>query len=621
MTNPQPSHAVNQPPQPMSSPPPSALSSSVVPPPLSRSALPPERRRSWFARNRLFVLVPLAVVVVAGAVLATVMRRGGREPYAGPTWKVDRQKLQFTIVERGTLESAENSDIVCRVKAGTKGSTIATTIKWIVDDGTQVVKGQKLIELDDSGLYEQLKTQNNTVNQSRSAWISAKENLSIVESQNFSDIESAKVTKNLAEIDLKKFVGVSLGVKLLAVDTREDLQNYLRTAYDSELRGDAGAVEKATSDFLMTLNDIEGRIQIARSDREMNLDRASWSQRMVKKGYYSRSQSDADQARFDSSEINLRKVQGELDIFRKFTMEKNVTELWSKVKEADRAVDRVKTQAKAKVIQGKADLDAKLEVYRQDESKQQEIRDEIAKCLLLSPQDGMVVYYIPEQSRFGGGSQQSTIAQGEPVREGQKLMRIPNLEKMLVNTRVHEAMVTKLKGEVLKPTYFTEKVRGGFLACSTNPYMAMATLFASEELRDDFKERDSIQMYPGQRCMVRVEGYPDKQYRGNIKTVATVASQADFFSSDVRVYQTMISINEMVENLKPGMSAEVTILADEASAPVLVIPIQAVVGNLSMGSKRKCFILDDNKIPQERDIEVGMSNDKLIEVRTGLEEG
>ena len=53
----------------------------------------------------------------------------------------------------------------------------------------------------------------------------------------------------------------------------------------------------------------------------------------------------------------------------------------------------------------------------------------------------MVVYYVPEQARFGGGSQQSIVAQGEPVREGQKLMQIPDLKHMLVNTKVHEALV------------------------------------------------------------------------------------------------------------------------------------------------------------------------------------
>src|SRR5258708_30062325 len=97
------------------------------------------------------------------------------------------------------------------------------------------------------------------------------------------------------------------------------------------------------------------------------------------------------------------------------------------------------------------------------------MEDEIKKCLILAPQDGLVVYYVPEQSRFGSGSQQSIVAQGEPVREGQKLMRIPDLSKMIVNTRVHEAMVSRVKGEACQKTGFTESVQAGPLMCPGPP--------------------------------------------------------------------------------------------------------------------------------------------------------
>ena len=46
--------------------------------------------------------------------------------------------------------------------------------------------------------------------------------------------------------------------------------------------------------------------------------------------------------------------------------------------------------------------------------------------------------------RGGGGSQQSIVAQGEPVREGQKMIQIPDLSRMLVTVRVPEAFVAHL---------------------------------------------------------------------------------------------------------------------------------------------------------------------------------
>lgn len=133
--------------------------------------------------------------------------------------------------------------------------------------------------------------------------------------------------------------------------------------------------------------------------------------------------------------------------------------------------------------------------------------NEIAKCKIYAPQDGMVVYFVPEQARMGGGSQQSIVAQGEPVREGQKLMQIPDLKHMLVNTKVHEAMVGRV--------------------------------------------------HLGQQAFVRIESFPDKLLRGEVEFVANQPAQQDFFAADVKVYTTKVKINPAdIEgmNLKPGMA-------------------------------------------------------------------
>ena len=60
----------------------------------------------------------------------------------------------------------------------------------------------------------------------------------------------------------------------------------------------------------------------------------------------------------------------------------------------------------------------------------------------------MVVYFKNESNRFSSSSNQGLIEQGAQVKEGQKLLRIPNLLRMQVNTKVHEAMVARIKGDV-----------------------------------------------------------------------------------------------------------------------------------------------------------------------------
>ena len=578
--------------------------------------------------RRILPLVVIGLMITAGVaavglIFAFGFRFGLRERYTGPTSLVMREILKVTIVERGTLESAENSDIVVRVKAGSKGSTIASTIKWVIDDGTQVKMGDSIVELDDSGFQESLKTQKNTVNKATSDWIEAKSKVTIAISQNESDIKSAEVLLNLAELDLRKYVGTIPALTIFKIPSRNDLQKYLAKAFDDDVRKELGGSDKLTSEYLQEINDIEGRIEIARSDRETWLDRASWSQRMVKKGFFSLSQADADQSRLASAEISLRKVQGELDIYRKFKLERQSTKLWGDLKEAERALQRTKTQAESKLEQAHADETAKRAIYEQEVARLHDMEKDEKFYKITSPQDGLIVYYVPEQSRFGSGSQQSIVAQGEPVREGQKLIRIPNLNKMLVNARVHEAMVSKVRGDVTRPTAYSDRLRSLFML-GRHDVLAMAVYQeAFDIIRDKFKEKEVTVMLKGQEARIRIAAVPGRIFTGRVRTVASVASQADFLSSDVKVYQTMVSIDDLEEGgrIKPGMSADVTILADETQEPVLVIPIQSVVGNVAMGEKRKCFVIDEAGYADEREIVIGLSNDKLVAVTSGLDEG
>lgn len=586
----------------------------------------PQAKPSVVRRYGLYLsLGALLIIAIVGSVaILYVTRYVMGSPYTGPTFEAKRQKLQVTIVERGTLESSENSDIIVRVKAGAKGSAGASIIKWVVDDGTKVKAGDRIIELDDSGYQDTLKTQRNTVQAKQSDWIQAKQDCEIQDIQNEIDIKTAEVKLIQAELELKNYAGYAAADKMTALENQTALRKYLKGEFEKDVRKESAQFgDKFTCAYLQEVSDLEGKIENARSDRESWLDRAAWSQRMVKKGLYSASQAESDQSRLASMEITLRMAEGSLDIYRKFNLELKVTTKWSDVKEAERNHKKTKKQAAAKTEQKKADEVAKRSIYDQEVDRLREMEKDEKFYKVDSPQDGMVVYYIPEQARFGGGSQQATVAQGEPVREGQKLMRIPNLRKMLVNARVHEAMVSKVKPEKAVPTHFGEILRFTSNFGRTNPYILLAYSAGFEEIRDEFRDAEVNIKYRGQKALIRVDAFPGKQYHGHVKSKATVASQAEFFSSDVKVYQTMVSIDDLEADavLNPGMSAEVTILADETEQPVLIIPIQSVVGNVSKGANRKCFVLDQDGYARERNIVVGLSSDKFVEVVSGVAEG
>lgn len=525
------------------------------------------RKATLFIGAGLFLVGFLGVASFVGL---TYGRTWLRPTHNDVIWyAVKKQPLQVTIVEKGQLEAAKNDDLKCLVKA-TRGNQLSTTIRWVIDDGTQVMADRPeekrsgirgdwvwphhgeipkeahagkpptspelnnpaivkeferikvwsdlLCELDKSGLEDQQLTQMIEVNKAESDVVGAKAQLEIDENQNKIDIDKAELTRDLAKIDLDKYIQCD--------------------------RGNSKA-------------DLEGQLEQAK-------DKSVWSRRMTAKGYVSFSQAEADR-------LALEKIEGSYRALTDFQFLRDLKNLQSLLAQAKLSLNSVEAQAKAKILKSKKDLETKQNVLKQQQEKLKDLEEQIINCRLYAPRDGMVVYYMSEQQRSGFGSQQSVIAQGEPVREGQTLIRIPDLDHMMVNTRVHEAMVDKVK--------------------------------------------------PGMPVEIRVDAFQDRVLKASVRQVATVAMQPDWRASpDVKMYQTMVSIDEPVRNLKPGMNAEVKIFVDTSDKPVLTVPIQAVIGGPELGDKRKIFVKNAAGQPEERDIKVGINNEKEVEIRDGLQE-
>src|SRR5262249_45991485 len=142
-----------------------------------------------------------------------------------------------------------------------------------------------------------------------------------------------------------------------------------------------------------------------------------------------------------------------------------------------------------------------------------------------------------------------------------------------------------------------------------------------DNIRDHFRDKEYYLASPGQKATVVVDAFYTRPLDGHVKNVATVASQQDWMTSDVKVYQTIVGIDESLDGLKPGMSAEVTIHIESTGDKVLALPIQAIIGGAESGKIRKCYVQTEAG-PQERKIKVGLSNDKMAEIREGaFEEG
>lgn len=83
---------------------------------------------------------------------------------AGPklTYTITRADLLVTVVEQGIVESAENTEIKCKVRG-------RNTVIWVIDSGTVVKPGDELVRLDSLFIQEEIDERTKYAHWSRSA--------------------------------------------------------------------------------------------------------------------------------------------------------------------------------------------------------------------------------------------------------------------------------------------------------------------------------------------------------------------------------------------------------------------------------------------------------------------
>lgn len=570
--------------------------------------------------GRGYILLALGIVGLAAVASAGGWLYFNRGPVDRPdvlTHTVRREPLVITIAEKGTLESAENADIVCRVKAGNKG--FSSTINWVIDDGSRVKPGQLLMILDDSGLKDQEDDQRIKVQTAEANYTKAKNDYKIAVDQDANTVRTAEAALELAEIELEKFTGLSADPTRLALAAVGGGPVHL---------SEGGA-------YSQKLDDLTGQVRLAESEVEQYRERTAWADRMVKLSYMSAAQAQAERSKMDSAVEKLRSLQAQRRQWQTYDRRQQIVDLTSKRDNARGALELARRQAAANEEKARAEVVRAKSEFDQQEDRLEELVRQRAFCKIHAPAtiepNSLVVYFKPESSRFGSSSQ-GLIEQGAQVKEGQKLLRIPNLSRMQVNTKVHEAMVARIRGDVRVPTHIVDGVQ----KLSLFNTFAFGRLVGqqpdvAELVREQFRGSEYKKLADGQRASIRVDALPNRTFEGHVRSKATVASQADSWISDVKLYQTLVMVDSEVlpdgtrrpiqsEELTPDMTAEVQITVDTAKEPVLTVPVQAVLGGTELGAKREVYVKTPSGF-ERRPVELGIYNEKLVEIRTGLSEG
>lgn len=121
----------------------------------------------------------------------------------------------------------------------------------------------------------------------------------------------------------------------------------------------------------------------------------------------------------------------------------------------------------------------------------------------------------------------------------------------------------------------------------------------------EIDEEDIRLVKPGQKVLIRADAFPGRVFDG---TVAEITPKGDPVARSFRVRVRLPADTPLMI----GMTADCNIIVEDRREALLV-PVTAVVDG-------KLWLVQDGALVQ-RSVAVGVSGEKLVEVRTGLAEG
>lgn len=332
--------------------------------------------------------------------------------------EVKRGPLRISVLERANLKAAKSINLKCELEG-------RTTILWLIEEGTLVEAGELVCQLDTSAQVQRKVEQEISVQNAEAAYVKAKQNLAIQESQNESDVKKAEQDLSFAEQDKSK---------------------YLEGEYPQNLQA------------------ADEEILLAEEDATRKFNELDWSRKLEEKGFLTRTQLDADEFAYNSAKVKLEQARRAKILLESYDHPRKSMELQAAIEEARRELDRVKLQAKARITDFEADTSTSLAKLNLERDELAKLTTQIEKAQMTAPVAGMVVYAKEDGGRWGGGD---PIQEGTEVRERQDIITIPSSQGMVAEMSLHESVLEKVEEgmpcmitvEALPGRQFTGRVR------------------------------------------------------------------------------------------------------------------------------------------------------------------
>lgn len=327
---------------------------------------------------------------------------------------------------------------------------------------------------------------------------------------------------------------------------------------------ESGTHKLAVDEIERSIEDVNNEILSAQAALELQTDDRRGIETLFRLGYANRNELRRSELSYMQAEgkyaatLNkLRTHQSSLEKTRNYVRRMELLTLEGKVQTAEQNLEQTIRNNEVRLAQAQSILKARSESLKKDEERLARYESQLKECKIYSPEAGMIAY---------ASNRNDEIREGAAARYRQHLLSLPSLNRMQVRTAVHESVL------------------------------------------------DQISM--GLSARITVDAFPDRSYDGKVQSIAVLPDQNGWRGSDTKVYETIVTIDTEVSQIKPGMTAVCEIEIESIEDAVLV-PIQSLIER----DGRTWVMARQGERIIPREVSVGRENDSLVQILRGLDEG
>ena len=530
--------------------------------------------------KKLIIIGIVAVVIIAaGGVLAKTLLF---KPKGDMSENGESQETETAVVERGDISEVITASGTIKplriVEVSSKAS--GEIIKMPVDEGDYLQKDQVIAEIEKT--YAQ-----NDLDQAQSDLASAKARLEQAEINR--ELEKKQRVLNLtqAEGNLKE------------ANTRlAQLEEQLILAKESNVRKLKEAennLKIAQLQLKMLSPEVVRKEEVKRSESSvtqakstLDLSKKEFERQksLHEKGYISKSELDTAQKQLETANAQYESALQQLEMVKNPSTEEQIELSEANVKKAGFSLQAALENIKAEENSQK-DIEIQKSKIARLESELESARENLEKQILVREKDILTAQASVNRSEF----------QLESANE--------KLDDTLVTAPISGTILTK---NVEEGQVMTSRMS----ATSSGEGTALVTMADLTKIyvKTDVDESDIGKVQPGQSVTIEVDAFPNQVFDGRVLKISPQGK----VTQNVTTFQVTTEIMGAIDRLKPGMNAEVEILAASAQ-DALIVPNEAI---LNFGG-RKMVRVEGEERP--RRVETGASNWEKTAIISGLEEG